>query len=383
MQISSSSSPSPIPAPDLSYGDPSSSRMRAGGRPSMDQNSNSGARRNVTESPSPTHVQAPPYTYGMRSTSYQRTEQQQSTPTPSRSRTQRTPNQKSSPLPSAAAENSTPVPVSGLPPPRRARAMTLQSSAASPTPKSNRPPSWIEFPDLDLEVLRLKAEAEAEKKAISESSSYSSSHPSEDEPLRRHPTQSKPSGVQRSMTSAQARPPVRSETSRAAPLTISNLSSSRAPRPSLTGGPGIHPQSYSTPPVSSGVPRPTRSTSAAVPPTPTTPTPTNTQAQSYFATPAQQYQQQVQQLPPPQYETVASSSPPDEGRNGTEPYRIYVENKQQYVKVALGVKTTAGDVLKMVKESGQLKSEGGGGMLDEKWAGGLMVYEIATDFGMG
>jgi hypothetical protein len=51
----------------------------------------------------------------------------------------------------------------------------------------------------------------------------------------------------------------------------------------------------------------------------------------------------------------------------------------------VGAKTTAGDVLQMVRESGQLGSENTlfKGEKYERWMPGPMLFEIASDFEMG
>lgn len=62
-----------------------------------------------------------------------------------------------------------------------------------------------------------------------------------------------------------------------------------------------------------------------------------------------------------------------------EEQRIFIETKQKYCKVKIGLKTRARDVLKTVAATGQLK----GPHSDERAIGGWMVYEVANDFGMG
>lgn len=62
-----------------------------------------------------------------------------------------------------------------------------------------------------------------------------------------------------------------------------------------------------------------------------------------------------------------------------EEQRIFVETKQKYCKVKIGVKTRARDVLNTVAATGQLK----GPNSDERAIGGWMVYDVVNDFGMG
>lgn len=62
-----------------------------------------------------------------------------------------------------------------------------------------------------------------------------------------------------------------------------------------------------------------------------------------------------------------------------EEQRIFIENKQKYCKVKIGVNTRARDVLASVSATGQLV----GPNSDERAIGGWMLYEMAVDFGMG
>lgn len=62
-----------------------------------------------------------------------------------------------------------------------------------------------------------------------------------------------------------------------------------------------------------------------------------------------------------------------------EEQRIFVETKQKYCKVKIGVKTRARDVINAVAATGRLK----GPNSDERAIGGWMVYDVANDFGMG
>lgn len=389
IQVNSLPSPGFSPHHDSGYLDPGPQSRSA--RPSVDA-----GRWNGDGSPSPSHVAS---NYGMRSASLHRPDVAASPSaqaTPSRSRTQRRPNDtKPSPIPPEAPLG---PPASGLPPPRRTRAMTIQGGGKPPTIASpghpKRPPSWIEYPDLETEVLRLKAR-EAEKRAqrgYAASESSNSAVSTDDEPLVRHPTVKGGGGgatVSRSATNAGTtanRPPRMTAppgTIRAVPKDTSAVgqpqsSGRNQPRPSLPGiSTGGSYMQYPSP--GSAVPRTSmgnrtashnNNNAGAIPPTPLTPSNINTPTQSYFQS------QQPQSHPPP------SSSPPANGVGTApdptaEPYRIYIESKQQYVKVAIGAKTTAGDVLRMVKDSGQLLPE-------TKGSGeGAMLWEIASDFGMG
>jgi hypothetical protein len=62
-----------------------------------------------------------------------------------------------------------------------------------------------------------------------------------------------------------------------------------------------------------------------------------------------------------------------------EEQRIFIETKQKYYKVKIGLNTRARDVLNTVAATGQLK----GPNSDERAIGGWMVYEVANEFGMG
>jgi hypothetical protein len=62
-----------------------------------------------------------------------------------------------------------------------------------------------------------------------------------------------------------------------------------------------------------------------------------------------------------------------------EEQRIFIETKQKYCKVKIGMTTHARDILDTVAATGQLK----GPNADERAIGGWMVYEVANDFGLG
>lgn len=251
----------------------------------------------------------------------------------------------------------------------RARALTLEagrkpasantvSPAAAAAPKT-RPPSWIDFPELDFSSSNAsKAKAAAAPPPANQLPSQQiQQQQQQQQPVMRQPTQRSKSrppspegrqhGFNRDRARSQSRPSL--------PNAHQNSS-------------GSLPPPYSSPLTSprAAAPPPLPPFSATIdPPTPgpaagtadwASPVPLTTGAAAYTA------------------DVLAQNADTDLG----EDQRIFVENKQKYVRVRIGVGTRARDVLNRVRASGQLQ----GPNSDERAIGGWMLYEMAVDFGM-